>query len=85
MEIDPRKVAVNLAVKVSFRLGEELWRNGLDLHGEACVDIQALQETIFFHKVKVIVLFLKHGRLQVSLGESVDELHLTEMVGDNAP
>ena len=85
MEIHPWKVPVDLMVKVLFRLGKQLWRDGFNLYGEAAVDIQALQEAVFLHEVKVVASLLEHGRLQVGLGESVDKLHLTEMVGDNAP
>ena len=85
MEINPGEVPINLMVKVLFRLGKQLWRDGFDLNGEASVDIQALQETVFLHEVEVIASLLKHGRLEVGLGESVDELHLVQVVGDDAP
>ena len=85
MEVDPGEVPVDLMVKVLFRLGKQLWRDGFNLYGEAAVDIQALQETVFFYEVEVVASLLEHGRLEVGLGESIDELYLVQVVGDDAP
>ena len=75
MEIHPCKVLANLMVKVLFRLGEKLRRDGFNLYGEAAVDIQALHESVFLHEEEVVVDSLEHRLLEIVFGEAVDELH----------
>ncbi len=76
MEIDPGEVPVDLMVKVLFRLSKQLWRDGFSFNGETRIDIQTLQEAVFFHQIQVVAGLLKHSCLKVILGEAVDEFHL---------
>ena len=85
MEIDPRKVAVDLSVKVLFRFGKQLRRDSFNLDGEAAVDIKALYKSVLLHKIKVVVLFLEHRCLKIGISKTVDEFHLPKMVGNDAP